>query len=275
MKKIVAILAILVFLASMGLAMASKSEETTIPSDWIGKTKVVNEKEKLTQVVFINYEEDFQQEISPLTDIGDPDDDGDQDGYDLIGYYWNLDDYTSGIPYVINPSVAVKKYELDEDDVVNEIKASLESWNQAVYYVSLYNNNPVIDYDARASIGRPDYKNVITWRGLQKGIIAVAITWYDPTTGEIVDADIILRHGYNWGIADGDEEEIDLTDAFDIQNIVTHESGHWTGLDDIYDEEYDAMTMYGYSAYGEEIRRSLEPGDIAGAQEVYASWIQP
>jgi hypothetical protein len=30
------------------------------------------------------------------------------------------------------------------------------------------------------------------------------------------------------------------------------------------------MTMYGYSAEGEEIKRSLEPGDIAGAQEVYA-----
>ena len=106
-------------------------------------------------------------------------------------------------------------------------------------------------------------------------VVEIARSTPKNTTGRLktADADIILRHGYNWGIADGDEEEIDLTDAFDIQNIVTHESGHWTGLDDIYDEEYDAMTMYGYSAYGEEIRRSLEPGDIAGAQEVYASWI--
>jgi hypothetical protein len=30
--------------------------------------------------------------------------------------------------------------------------------------------------------------------------------------------------------------------------------------------------MYGYTSYGEEIKRSLEPGDIAGVQAVYAAW---
>jgi predicted transcriptional regulator with HTH domain len=34
------------------------------------------------------------------------------------------------------------------------------------------------------------------------------------------------------------------------------------------------MTMYGYASYGEEIKRTLEPGDVAGVQAVYANWRQ-
>ena len=46
------------------------------------------------------------------------------------------------------------------------------------------------------------------------------------------------------------------------------------GLDDLYDSKYSAMTMYGYASYGEEIKRTLEPGDVAGVQAVYAQWRQ-
>ena len=95
--------------------------------------------------------------------------------------------------------------------------------------------------------------------------------WYKSATGEIVDADIVLNSYYKWDIGAEDGEYPDLKEEkkFDIRNIVTHEAGHWTGLDDLYDDTYWAMTMYGYTTYGEEIKRSLEPGDIAGAQEVY------
>jgi len=286
MRKLLVALAILALLASVGLAMASKSDEATIPSEWIGKTKIVNKNGDLTQIVFIKYAKGFQQVVSPqeVEDIGDPDNDGAKDGYVLIGVYWNLDRYPYGVPYVINPSSAVRKYKLSEDDVVEEIKAALESWDVAVDYddytppdnltydVELYNDTPTIDYKAKASVRFPDFKNVITWRGLPNGTIAVASIWYITDTKEIVDADIILRIGYKWGIADGNELTTDLPNAFDIRNIVTHEAGHWTGLDDIYNETYSAMTMYGYSDYGEEIKRSLEPGDIAGAQEVYEGW---
>lgn len=291
MRKLPAILAVLVLVASMSLAMALKPDET-IPSDWIGKTKVINRKGELTQVVFIKYAKGFQQAVSPVTDIGDPDGDGAADGYELSGFYWNLSNYPNGVPYVINPKAAVKKYKLNESDVVEEIKAAFESWDIAVdydnnitnnityenydpsritYNVELYNDTPTVDYKARPSIVSPDFRNVVTWRGLPRGIVAVTSIWYTGT-GEIVDADMILSTGYRWGIADGDESTLDLPDAFDIRNIVAHESGHWTGLDDIYNTTYWAMTMYGYADYGEEIKRTLEPGDIAGAQAVYADW---
>ena len=110
----------------------------------------------------------------------------------------------------------------------------------------------------KASIGYPDYRNVITWGRAQVGVVAYAVIWYVTSTGEIVDADIVLNSYYKWGIADGNEATTDFTNKFDIGNIVAHESGHWSGLDDIYDSVYSAMTMYGYANYGCGVRSYKE-----------------
>jgi len=247
-----------------------------MPKGWYGKRKVVDNFGKYTRIALIHYE-------AGVVDVGDPDGDGSSDGYEVLGVRWDLKKYPNGVPYIINPSTAVKSYGLSADSVVNEIKSALESWDLAVdyddytppdvitYSVELYYDVPIIDNKAKASTGYPDYKNVITWGRAQKGVVAYAVIWYVSSTGEIVDADIVLNSYYKWGIADGVETTSDLLGKFDIRNIVTHESGHWSGLDDIYDSNYSAMTMYGYTTYGEEIKRSLEPGDIAGIQTVYAN----
>jgi hypothetical protein len=267
-------------------ALANANDDE-MPRDWFGKRKVVDRFGPFTRVALIHY----------VVDVRNPDGDGSNDGYELLGVRWNLNKYPYGVLYVINPSTAVKSYGLSASSVVSEIKSALESWDLALdlsdyevdyvaypsfkdvgsetaikYTINLYSDNPIIDNKAKASIGSPDYKNVITWGRAQPGVVAYAVIWYVSSTGEIVDADIVLNSYYKWGIADGNEAATDLTNKFDIRNIVTHESGHWSGLDDIYDSAYSAMTMYGYTSYGEEIKRSLEPGDIAGVQEVYKSW---
>ena len=56
--------------------------------------------------------------------------------------------------------------------------------------------------------------------------MAYSVIWYVSSTGEIVDADIVLNSYYKWGIADGNETTKDLSGKFDIRDIVTHESGH-------------------------------------------------
>jgi len=260
-----------------------------MPREWYGKRKVVDKFGKYTRLVLIHYE-------SSVTDLGDPDSDGSADGYKLLGVWWNLTKYPSGIPYVINPSRAVKSYGLKESDVVNEIKCALESWDLAVdledyyvnyvaypdnstsskikYTINLFDDNPKVDYKAKASIGAPDYKNVITWGRAQPGVVAYTVIWYLSDTGEIVDADMVLNSYYKWGIADGNET------TRRSQGQVRHQ-GHsgsrgWPLVRPRRPlrPKYSAMTMYGYASYGEEVKRTLEPGDVAGVQAVYAQWRQ-
>lgn len=55
----------------------------------------------------------------------------------------------------------------------------------------------------------------------------------------------------------------------DVQNIMTHEFGHWCGLDDLYNDADYWLTMYGYSNYGITYQRTLGLGDINGLKAVY------
>ena len=68
---------------------------------------------------------------------------------------------------------------------------------------------------------------------------------------------------WTWGDA-----IIDLT-KMDLQNIATHELGHGVGLGDVYDTVCSAVTMYGYSDYGEIQKRTLEQPDIKGLLTLY------
>ena len=219
--------------------------------------------------VFIKYAGPVKQVTANVTDLGDPNGDGAQDGYELSGLWWNLSKYEGGVPYVINPSGAVKQG-LDQYAVIDEITASLESWDAQVG-VELYNDTVTVNTSAKASTYWPDYKNVITWARLRPRIVATATIWYYTATGEIADADIQLNSRYKWGIDPDDEGPETLTNnKFDIQNIVTHEAGHWSGLGDLYENYYE-MTMYGYTTYGETKKISLEYGDIVGVQQVYGA----
>ncbi len=270
MKKIALIVIALLVMANTALA-TSDDDKINIPKDWHGKKKIEIPRGELTQVVIIKYATPLDQsneQKSTIIDIGD--NDGAQDGYELSGLWWNLAKYTAGVPYTINPNAAVANYGLTQSAVVGAVKDSLEAWDSTTTK-ELYSNTPTVNNRARASIVRPDYKNVITWAKISDpSIIAIASMWYYTSTKELVDTDIIFNTYFKWGIdPDGEETTYSLSNAMDIQNICTHEAGHWTGLNDLYNNTYWAMTMYGYAAYGEVIKRSLEPGDIAGAKAVY------
>lgn len=92
----------------------------------------------------------------------------------------------------------------------------------------------------------------------------------DPETGfnKIIDSDIVFNDLLKWGV-DPDGEGPKKIRAFDVQNIATHEIGHALGMDDVYDDIYSELTMYGYGRKGETKKRSLENGDIMGVQWLY------
>ena len=57
--------------------------------------------------------------------------------------------------------------------------------------------------------------------------------------------------------------------VYDAQDILTHELGHWYGLDDEYATNYLYNTMFGYGYTGQTNADTLTTGDIAGIKSIY------
>ncbi|MCS7139599.1 MAG: hypothetical protein N3F04_07555 [Candidatus Nezhaarchaeota archaeon] len=271
--------------------LKNKTPTIEIPREWIGKDKVVEEVGDYIKITYIHYAKPAKDSVSAKASLGDVDGDGARDGYRLLGYKWNLAKYPNGIRYIINPRYPTQMLNLPEGIVLHEVKASFEVWDIAVdlagynidklVYEGSYNikynielfAEPTIDYSVEVNLRVPDGNFVVTWAYLSDSkVIAVTYLWITKAAREIVEFDMVLNAHYVWGIADGNEGTLDLQGKMDIRNIVTHEVGHVIGLNDLYDGRLWAMTMYGYGSYGEEIKRSLEPGDIAGAQTIYKDY---
>ncbi len=96
--------------------------------------------------------------------------------------------------------------------------------------------------------------------------VAITTATYYPPTGEILDADIELNEAYRtFSIACPGA----CADADDVQNTVTHEVGHVTGLADLYDVASEESTMYWSAAPGETKKRTLSDDDIQGLCSIY------
>ncbi len=128
---------------------------------------------------------------------------------------------------------------------------------------------------------------------LGRDTLALTTITYDGGTGRILDADLELagwdgRTGTLQGAARGwyftceGEEPGPLCGgggpacctsygdagcaSIDLENVVTHEAGHFIGLGHVSDE---AATMYASTGPGDVSRRSLEADDVAGLCDVY------
>ena len=162
------------------------------------------------------------------------------------------------VTYVINPS---NPQQLNEDFVIKAIFNSGETWDEAVSK-ELMNNTYFVDYSA--TYGVQDYKNSISFGDYPKeGVIAVTTVWYNSRTKAIVEFDIMFDTDWDWGDATSDLTKMDLA------NIATHEFGHGVGLADVYETSCSAVTMYGYSDYGEIQKRTLEIPDITALLNLY------
>jgi len=191
------------------------------------------------------------------------------DFYLLLGPKWDLSKYLTGVPYVINPTGAPSGADL-------EIKAAFEAWDDATS-AELFDDNPTIN--TNSWWGREDGKNNVSWQVISGGgIIAGTWIWYQDNDmngtmsagDEILETDIVFNASQRWGIdLDGEGKTYKLKNMYDVRNIATHEAGHVVGLDDLYEEKYSEITMYGYSSKGETKKISLELGDINGTIELY------
>ncbi len=84
---------------------------------------------------------------------------------------------------------------------------------------------------------------------------------FDMSTGEILDADIEINSAYNaFTIGDTNVD-------YDLQSVLTHEIGHFIGLDHSLDPD---ATMNASYAEGDTSLRTLAPDDVAAACAAYA-----
>lgn len=107
------------------------------------------------------------------------------------------------------------------------------------------------------------------------GALAVTITTYRLDNGQILDADIHFNGQYfTWGVINSDAERRGGR-IVDIQNVGTHEVGHFLGLghsSENYSETDTSLymaTMFFASGPGETFRRALKPDDIAAVKHLY------
>lgn len=115
-----------------------------------------------------------------------------------------------------------------------------------------------------------DGKNIVSWGRTQGTALAVTYTWYNTTTGIVSEEDTIFNNKFAWNWADQSVNPgCAYQGYYDAQNILTHELGHWMGLDDNYDSGFVDNTMYGYGSTTEVKKDTLSTGDIAAINSIY------
>lgn len=114
-----------------------------------------------------------------------------------------------------------------------------------------------------------DGQNIIAWGRTQGTALAVTYTWYNKITHEAVETDTIMNTKFQWDWSGGAAVCPANPNVYDAQDILTHELGHWVGLDDEYTTPYRDNTMYGYGAKGEIKKDTLTTGDINGVKALY------
>lgn len=103
----------------------------------------------------------------------------------------------------------------------------------------------------------------------------LTLVWHDPKTGEIFDADLQINETLGTlAICDGKPGEPPICGSreVDIQNVVTHEAGHYLGLGHTTDDLDLNPTMAASAVRGETAKRTLANDDRRGVCAIYGDY---
>jgi hypothetical protein len=98
-----------------------------------------------------------------------------------------------------------------------------------------------------------------------EGALAITIVTYDKSLGQILDADIIFNGEHRF--APAETLTSDSRNVYDLQNVLTHELGHFLGLGEENTER--RATMFSRSAPAEIRKRDLSKLDRVNIRELY------
>ena len=125
-----------------------------------------------------------------------------------------------------------------------------------------------------------DERDWVDTRGWSNLAFAVTLAWHLQTTGEIVDVDMEINEARGmWTICDASGCDDHGTmcppsgcsrdgGPVDLQNVVTHELGHYLGIGHTTADHPDA-TMYASAQFGELTMRDLSADDTSAICDTY------
>ncbi|MGE0788698.1 MAG: matrixin family metalloprotease [Sandaracinaceae bacterium] len=172
--------------------------------------------------------------------------------------------------------------DLTESEVLGVLERSIATWESVTCGGAPVGLDVQVLQDL-STCGRPLYRDsggnvstimfVADWTERMNDPAAFALTtvWHRKSTGEILDADMEineLRGPYAICPPAGCTEDRGV----DLENVVTHEMGHYFGL--AHSTNMDS-TMFASAVAGETIKRDLDADDVMGLCEVYPAGSLP
>jgi MYXO-CTERM domain-containing protein len=222
----------------------------------------------------------------------------------VIGFHEHERSKPHLVPHIVSGAAEIKRAPNGDQvrwrrgDTTIQIDSSVDRLGQAARdavgkafgtWIELGTHTPRLRFDntkgAKLSL-EPDGKNTvlvapITLEG-HKDDLAITLAFWDERTGAIAEADIVINANVAFEIMsrEGDDPHQSVRDnaqahyqcdvnAYDLQNVLTHEVGHFMGLGE--DMQEDAATMYYRSRRCETQKRTLEHTDTTAATSLYAT----
>jgi hypothetical protein len=116
--------------------------------------------------------------------------------------------------------------------------------------------------------------------------LALTITFSDPKTGEVLEADMIFNSNHPYGLLSGTSDSnagsqpgglstasangnSSCDDKYDLQSVATHEAGHFFGLGEDYDVK--TATMFYTTGRCETNKRALQSSDETTMDALYVT----
>jgi hypothetical protein len=153
------------------------------------------------------------------------------------------------------------------EELQQVIRLSFNAWHEVeCAYLEFQYDGLTSDRSVGFSRG-DENSNIVMWTeewpyGGATTAYALTSVTFDTKTGIIADADIELN-GDQFTFSNEDEEANTIVD---VRNTLTHEVGHFIGLDH---SSIEDATMYARAPEGELIKRSLHEDDIEGLCAIY------
>ena len=154
------------------------------------------------------------------------------------------------------------------DDVKHAIIESFDAWNEpdCSDFEMIYAGKTVSDFVGwNDQIAAEDNFNLILWQDdhwpYTQNAIALTTVTFSTNTGEILSADVEFNSAQHDFTNSDDNVQVDL------RNTLTHEVGHFLGLDHSPNSQ---ATMFATAPVGETAKRTLHDADIAGLCYIYS-----